>query len=71
MLLFKCPCGCIFTLKDTNDGYRKNVHCQSCGKTTAFSPPIQKDDLDASLAQSGMSMQIIPDNAKITVTFDT
>ncbi len=67
MLLVKCKCGCLFTLSDSYID-RPLVSCPSCRG------PISIDlsfDGDADRHEKAASISRIPDNAKITVTFDT
>lgn len=69
MFLIKCQCGSIFTIQEKNLADRYLL-CPNCKK---------KIDLNSytSLAESqGLLEQVekityLPDNAKITVTFDT
>lgn len=67
MLLVKCKCGCLFTLSDSYID-RPLVSCPSCRG------PITIDlssDGDSDRLEKAASISRIPDNAKITVTFDT
>ena len=60
MFLIKCKCGCFFTVKKENlatDFYQ----CQSCKNKI----PVSTYTLD-----TNDTISHIPDNAKITVTFD-
>ena len=69
MFLIKCKCGCVFTITaDALDGSR--LSCQNCKRkidSDAFMSPEKRPDL---LKQFD-SVSYIPENAKITVTFDT
>lgn len=73
MILIKCKCGCIVTVQektilDPNGNCR--LSCQNCNNEiilenrTTFSEFIDK------LSRRDMSAQIIPDNAKISISFE-
>jgi hypothetical protein len=71
MLLIKCKCGCLFTIKDdTSPSPSPYLKCQNCNTRVQYSP----DSYELSLikndfAEAGMTVQKIPDNADFTITF--
>lgn len=69
MFLIKCKCGCFFTVKKENLNY-SYPSCPNCSARI----PLNKDtELGNSheLCNATESVSYIPDNAKVTVTFDT
>lgn len=73
MLLFKCSCGCLFTTKDKiiSAGRYTTVTCWSCGASAHYCPETQSQkEIEEELSKEGLTVQKVPDDAKITVTFD-
>lgn len=70
MFLLKCSCGCFFTLKSSTDRWGTTKKCPNCGNSTAWYSTLELDELDRAVKDSGMTLQIIPDDAKVTVTFE-
>lgn len=71
MFLLKCSCGCFFTLKPPSENrWGTTRRCPNCGKTVTWYSSLELCELDKAVADAGMTMQIIPDNAKLTVTFE-
>ncbi len=70
MYLIKCSCDCFFTLTQklvSLDGIR----CPNCGNRVAsIHENKEVCDITRSFKESGMTLQIIPDSSKISVTFD-
>lgn len=70
MFLVKCQCGSIFTLPDTVSQNRSfKIACPSCNKTGPMLSTLYLDELQK-LELAGLTLQLIPNSAKITVTFD-
>lgn len=70
MYLFKCECGCVFTVKSLKLESTAYFKCQNCGKDFSLSRHIECDEFKQRLKDIGMTLQIIPDDAKITVSFE-
>lgn len=70
MFLLKCKCGCIFTLKNDPERRRYNTKCPDCDKVIRFNSYTSIAD-SLELGDDIESIRYIPDNAKITVAFDT
>lgn len=70
MFLLKCKCGCIFTLKNDLERRRYNTKCPDCSKAIRFNSSTSIAD-SLELDNEIESIRYIPDDAKITVTFDT
>ncbi len=66
MLLIECVCGCKFTLSEPSN-LPLVVNCPNCGDRLSMEG---KSYLGADLPKNIKSIHKIPDNAKITVTFD-
>ncbi len=71
MLLIKCKCGCLFTIKDDTipkpPGY---LSCQNCGVKVPYYPDRYELTLiKKGFNEAGMTVQKIPDDAEITITF--
>lgn len=71
MFLIKCSCGCVATVKNVSDRSNYHITCQSCGKSVSFYNNIEICELSQSIKESGIEIRVIPDDAKITVSFDT
>ena len=67
MYLFKCKCGCLFTLKQLSSKYPSCPDCRMTYNITSYS---EQNEIDSALASSGASFRLIPDDAKITVSYD-
>ena len=70
MYLFKCKCGCLFTIKSFKRGVTTNIKCYNCGTSLSLYEELEIQELEQNLDEIGMTLQVIPDNAKISVTFD-
>ena len=71
MFLLKCSCGCFFTLNPpVENRWGTTRKCPNCGKDIIWYNSLEISAMDSFLKEAGMTMQIIPDDAKITVTFD-
>lgn len=68
MFLVKCKCSSIFTL--TEDGIKSSrVKCPNCSKLIPIDQYTSLSD-NQGLTEVVEYVRSIPDNAKITVTFD-
>lgn len=67
MLLVKCKCGCFFTI-NTEALDDRPIQCQNCKERIQLT---EKSEVSKFGTKSGITISAIPDNAKITVTFDT
>lgn len=70
MYLFKCECGCVFTVKNLKHDSEIHFKCQNCGKGFSSFNHIECDQFKQRIKAIGMTLQVIPDNAKITVSFE-
>jgi hypothetical protein len=70
VLLFKCSCGCVFSIKDDLTPDKSCLKCQSCGNVLTFNPDYELRELNKYPAESSMTVHKIPDSAKIEVSFD-
>lgn len=70
MLLLKCKCGSFFTIKDTTV-MQSRIRCPNYSESSDLSFNWELSEFTRELTKSGFSIRVIPDNAKITVTFDT
>lgn len=70
MYLLKCKCGSVFTIKCNNTEYPEYIKCPNCGISTSVNASIECRDLKHRLDSIGMTLQVIPDDAKITVSFE-
>lgn len=71
MILVNCDCGCFFTLRDTIFDTGVKFSCANCKKEFLSGP--ETPDIPALKQVSkkvGMTIRYIPDNAKITISFD-
>lgn len=68
MFLIKCKCSGIFTITDENLGETKKT-CPNCRKTIPLDRYISVYE-NQGLSELVEYVRYIPDNAKITVTFD-
>lgn len=70
MFFVRCDCGSVFTVKDDAPALRNEygVRCPSCQKAArlfAWSSLVSEDPV-----RDGVTVSFVPDNAKLTVTFD-
>lgn len=67
MYLFKCSCGCFFSMdQDT----KRSPICPNCDNSAAVTRYTDIGHAKTLLHDAGMTMQVIPDNAKINISFD-
>lgn len=71
MLLIKCKCGCHFTVKDdTIHSQSPYLICQNCRNKVQYAPDRFESSLTLSFfKEAEMTIQKIPDDADITITF--
>lgn len=72
MLLIKCKCGCLFTVKDDASPVlpATSFCCQNCGSKVMYLPNrYTLSDIKNDFSDAEMTVQKIPDDADITVTF--
>lgn len=68
MYLLKCKCGCLFTLKAITDRWPM---CPDCKMTFEnLSSYSQVNEVERICNETGLTLRCIPDDAKISVTFD-
>lgn len=69
MLLVKCKCGCLFSIKETSlSPY--NLQCQNCKEKIHLWDNSNVLESAKEFLEAGITVSAIPDDAKITVTFD-
>ena len=69
MFLVKCSCGCFFTVKAESldlDG----LDCPNCRKYIELGKRGRVADVFGEQGEPGITIHAIPDNAKLTVTFE-
>ena len=69
MLIFKCKCGCFFTMENRSLEQRR-IRCPNCTNTFNLPRDCTLGELSSELHSVGMSVNSIPDNAKISVAFE-
>ena len=69
MFLVKCKCGCFFTLKK-DDLKNPCPVCPNCRTKIPIDAYVSVAE-DQGLSKVTSSISYIPDDAKITITFDT
>ena len=69
VLMLKCKCGCFFTLKD-DALTRARIRCPNCDERADTSFHWDLSEFSRELDRSGFTIRSIPDDAKITVTFE-
>lgn len=70
MFLIKCKCGCFFTIRPeaiSPDGF----NCPNCRNYLELTRYSKVFGVFAEQAIPDFSISVIPDDAKVTVTFDT
>lgn len=70
MLMFKCKCESVFTV-DEGVLEKDFILCPNCEKTITLKGYVLLSDFHKKLDADGISLRSLPENAKITVTFDT
>lgn len=71
MLLIKCKCGCFFTVKDDwFEHNRRHLSCQNCDTDIPLDPYTYISDLKLALEKAGAVVSAIPENGKMSVSFD-
>lgn len=71
MLIFKCKCGSLFTTSNNRIERSGWLTCQGCGNKTPHSGDMYVSDFESEIEKSGFTITKVPDNAKLTVKFDT
>ena len=67
-ILVKCDCGCIMTIRDRES--KKPLVCQNCGKELdLYKAENNGDGRDEIMFEPRVEFSVVPDNAKISVTF--
>lgn len=69
MFLVKCKCGCFFTVKKESLS-RYNLQCQNCKEKIHLFDSSSVLDSSKDLEASAITVNYIPDDSKITVTFN-
>lgn len=72
MILFKCKCGCFFSVKDDIPlgGEYRDLLCQNCDNGISVSKNRNLAYIAKNLTDSGFSsVQLIPDDAQIEVKY--
>ena len=67
--LVKCKCSSFFTIDDLFT-VSQTVQCPNCKNSCHVDCDDSMKELIKNLTHAGMEYKYIPDNAKITVTFD-
>lgn len=70
MYLVKCSCGCFATLGDDYFTRSTAYKCQNCEKHFKLRYDTELRCLEKELADSGFKCFLIPNNARIDLTFD-
>lgn len=74
MLLVKCKCGCFFSIKNINVDREKapttiRLECQNCGIHTSFHHGNDLGEVCNRVNESGLEVQVIPDNATVKIEY--
>ena len=69
VLIFKCKCGCFFTMENRSLDQRR-IRCSNCANTISLFRDYTLVELSSELHSTGMSVDSIPDNAKISIAFE-
>jgi len=67
MCLFRCKCGCFFSVKEITHSYPR---CPNCDNHVSISYYSDIREINNALKGSGMTMQMIPDDATVKISFD-
>ncbi len=70
MYLIKCKCGSIFTIKKMAPIHQDYISCPNCDTAVCVRGMDRLEIIKDQLNQAQMEVRIIPDDAKITVSFD-
>ena len=71
MILINCNCGCFYTLKEQGFTNTDDINCPNCKKIHKLSSYESIRSMAmASLEENGIEIKCIPDNSKITFSFD-
>ena len=71
MMIVKCSCGWLLTGRDTSINSKRWISCPECGNKFYSDPDRCMYDMISEYSEKFDSVQKVPDNAKLTVTFDT
>ena len=66
-MLFKCSCSCFFSIKEIRSDA---PCCPNCGEYARMTDYTRFSTLKDGMTESGMTVQMIPDNARVQVSFD-
>lgn len=70
MVLVKCRCGCFYTLKGESLTHDTNRECPNCGVKHKLGSYSSIRAIETALDPETLAIRIIPDNAKICISFD-
>ena len=70
MVLVKCECGCFFTLKGGNLAHDTLKNCPNCGAGHELGNGTSIRTVETALAPETLAIRIIPDDAKIRISFE-
>lgn len=70
MLLIKCKCGSLYTLKETIAGNNKWINCPGCETRVHIDAGHSIFEIMCTLKHKSIDVQRLPDNAKIEVSFE-
>lgn len=70
MIIVKCSCGSLFTFAESTINTKRWISCQGCGSKAYYNPEESINYTVAEMSKVFASVQKIPNDAKLTVTFD-
>ena len=70
MVLVKCECGCFYTLKGENLTHDTLKKCPNCGAEHKLGSYTSIHAIETMLDAQTLAIRIIPDDAKIRISFE-
>ena len=67
MYVFKCKCGCFFSLKEMKSD---SLRCNNCDNQIWISSRTEFRSILKDLEAAEMTMQMVPDDSKIRIAFE-
>lgn len=71
MVLFKCTCGCFFTVKDGTLNAGRYIRCPNCENKVHAHSSVALWEVEGMNGEDKLfKIRVLPDDAKLNISFD-